>query len=318
MTIALCALAGSPTAQTPKPNFRFQNNFWVNLHHTLRGESRRRDFRAPAMIKTNGLKPEERAAWTLALDAYVEYTRRDLAFDAPLIRLNNALSQIPDDTPPTRLPSGLDAAARRGLIIGAPIYRAHFWAAQQLLNDRWIAALTPAIAEHGAATAAALARAYRVEWPTNPIVVDAASEAGPNNAYTVDGPAGTAAHTTIESANPDLQGDMAFEIVFHEASHARGIDDRISAALSAEAERQHAALPRDLWHALIFYTVGEVVRRELGKAGDADYKPFAYRYGVYTRGWQKLRDALVRDWQPYLDGKTSYDEALAALVRDAA
>ena len=289
----------------------------MNLHHTLRGEARRRRFRAPAQIKTSGLKPDERGAWTLALDAYVGYTDRDLVFDAPLIRINNTLAQIADDLPPTRLPPGLDAAARRGLIIGAPVYRAHFWSAQQQLNDRWIAALAPVVAEHGAAMAAALAQAYRVEWPADPIVVDAASEAGPNSAYTVDGPPGTAAHTTIESANPDLQGDMAFEIVFHEASHAHGIGDRLSLALNAAAARAHVAPDRDLWHALIYYTTGELARRELGKSGDAAYKPYAYRYGVYTRGWQKLRDALERHWRPYLDGNRSFEDALDALVRDA-
>ncbi len=270
------------------------------------------------MIKTSGLKPDERTAWALALDAYSDYTRRDLVFDAPLIRINNTLTVVADDTPPTRLPPGLDAAARRGLIIGAPIYRAHFWTAQLRLNDRWIEAIRPVIAEHGAAMAAALAHAYRVGWPAAPIVVDAASEAGPNGAYTVDGPPGTAAHTTIESANPDLQGDMAFEMVFHEASHAAGIGDRLSAALDAAAGRQKFAASRDLWHAVIFYTTGELARRELGKSGDPQYKPYAYRNGVYTRGWQRLRDALERDWLPYLDSKTSYEQALAALVRDAA
>src|SRR5258708_16927567 len=202
-TVALCA-PRAPTAQTPQPSFRFQSNFWVNVHHTLRAESRRREFRAPAMIKTSGLKPDERTAWALALDAYSDYTRRDLVFDAPLIRINNTLTVVADDTPPTRLPPGLDAAARRGLIIGAPIYRAHFWTAQLRLNDRWIEAIRPVIAEHGAAMAAALAHAYRVGWPAAPIVVDAASEAGPNRAYTVDRPPGTAAHTTIQSAHPDL------------------------------------------------------------------------------------------------------------------
>jgi hypothetical protein len=269
------------------------------------------------MIKTSGLKPDERTAWGLALDAYLGYTNRDLVFDAPLIRINNTLTELADDAQPTRLPSALDAAARRGLIIGAPIYRAHFWTAQQRLNDRWIDAIKPVLAEHGAAMAAALARAYRVEWPSAAIVVDAASEAGPSGAYTVDGPPGTAAHTTIEAANTDLQGDMAFEMVFHEASHARGIGDRLSAALEAAAARRQVAVNRDLWHAVIFYTTGELARRELGKAADPQYKPYAYRNGVYTRGWQTLRDALERDWKPYLDGKTSYDDAIDALVRDA-
>jgi len=163
---------------------------------------------------------------------------------------------------------------------------------------------------------AAIARTYRVEWPAAPIIVDAAAEAGPFGGYTIDGPDGSAAHTIIEASNPEYQGDMAFEMLFHEASHARAIGGRIIAAINAEAARQHVTAPRDLWHTVIFYTAGELARRELGKTGDAQYQAYAYRYGVYTRGWQPLRDALERDWQPYLDGRLGFDEALTALVRD--
>ena len=38
----------SSTSHAVEPAFRFQNNFWVSLHHTLRGEARRRDVRGPA------------------------------------------------------------------------------------------------------------------------------------------------------------------------------------------------------------------------------------------------------------------------------
>ena len=214
------------------------------------------------------------------------------------------------------MPATIGAATSRALTTAAPIYRAHYWSAQRQLNDRWIAALQPLLAAHGSAMSAAIARTYRVEWPAAPIIVDAAAEAGPFGGYTIDGPDGSAAHTIIEASNPEYQGDMAFEMLFHEASHARAIGGRIIAAINAEAARQHVTAPRDLWHTVIFYTAGELARRELGKTGDAQYQAYAYRYGVYTRGWQPLRDALERDWQPYLDGRLGFDEALTALVRD--
>jgi hypothetical protein len=311
--VAIVVVCSAPRAA--EPAFRFQNNFWVNLHLALRAESRARTARAPGRIKTSALKADEREAWSSALDGYAEYGQRDLLFDPRLVRMNNRLTLLVDDA--TLDGVDVEAPAKRALTTAAPIYRAHFWAAQQQLNDRWISALQAMLAEHGAAMAAAMARVYGVRWPDDPILVDASAEAGPLGGYTTDGPPGTAAHTTIESANPEYQNDMGFEMVFHEASHARAIGGRIIAALNGEGVRQHVAVPRDLWHVLIFFTAGELAKRELGKSGDADYKPYAYRYGVYTRGWQKLRDATEKDWLPYLDGKTSWDDAIAAVVRDA-
>jgi hypothetical protein len=140
-------------------------------------------------------------------------------------------------------------------------------------------------------------------------------ESGPNLAYTAAGPPGTAGHTVLapeKASDPDV----AFEIVFHEASHT--VDDQIMQTLDREAAKQHVKIPEDLWHALIFYTSGEIVKRELGKQADAAYKPYAYRFNLYSRGnWDPLRVALERSWQPYLDGKSTFDNALHDLVRDS-
>ena len=88
-------------------------------------------------------------------------------------------------------------------------------------------------------------------------------------------------------------------------------------AINEECAAQKVRAPRNLWHALIFYTTGELVRRELGMAGDAHYMPYAYRFDVYAKGMDKDRAALERDWQPWLDGKVPFEDALRNLVRDA-
>jgi len=121
----------------------------------------------------------------------------------------------------------------------------------------------------------------------------------------------------IEAANPEYQGDMAFEMLFHEASHTHAVGGRLFNAILGEAARQRVTAPRDLLHVVIFYTAGELARRVLGRAGDAHYRPYAYRYGVYSNaGWPPLRDAAITDWQPHLDGAASFEAAVAALVRD--
>lgn len=98
--------------------------------------------------------------------------------------------------------------------------------------------------------------------------------------------------------------------MFHEASH--GISDRLEHAISAECRKQNLLLPRrDLWHAVLFYTAGEVVRRQLG-----DYTPYAEKNGLWKRAWPMYIGALEKDWQPYLDGKIPFDSAVIALVKD--
>jgi hypothetical protein len=325
-TVALLLLAivvrstpGTRTQGTSgtRGTFVLQNNFWVNLHHVLRSESRRREVRARLKVKPDDLSSAERVTWSAALDAYRGHAEASLLFDATLVRISNALTRIPSEAPLPASLDGVDARTLRALAAAAPVYRAHYWAAQRELNDRWIAALRPALEAHGDAMIAAIEGAYAVRWPPDPIVVDACAEAPPTGGYTTDGPVGTAAHTVIEAANPEYQGDMAFEMLFHEASHAAAIGGPLIAAINASAARGGVAAPVDLWHVVIFYTAGELARRLLGKAGEARYLPYAYRYHVYSRGWQTLRDAAVRQWQPHLDGKTAFADAVDALVADA-
>jgi hypothetical protein len=279
--------------------FRFQSNFWVNLHHFVRAEARRR------MVGQVPLLPGLPAS---ALEAYSEAAKESLIFDGRLIRINNVLSAVSGDT----LPKGLvELQIEAALKAAAPVYRAALWERHRHDNEAWIDSHAPLIRQHAAAMIRALTATYHVTWPDGPILVDLASETGPNEAYTTGGPSGTAGHTVIaplKTADPD----MAFELIFHEASHT--VDDQIMKRLEREGKP-----PRDLWHALIFFTAGTLAQRELGQADDPAYQPYAYRYHLYDKGdWPPLRTALERDWRPYLEGKVAFDDAVRALVRDAA
>lgn len=308
--LTVIGLSGPPlrAAETP---FRFQNSFWVNLHHFVRGESHRRAFNAPPLMPVSALSEAERAAWTSALDAYAELANLDLVFDERLARINNALATQGEAA---TLPEGLvEPGVVAALNRAAPIYRAHLWPEHRRLNEEWIASTRPLVEQHAPALIRALTDAYHVKWPAEPFLVDASFEAGPVGAYTTGGPPGVAAHTVIAPAKAG-EPAVALEIVLHEASHS--VDDQIVKLVDAEAARQQVKPLPELWHAIIFYTTGELVKRELHKEKDASYKPYAYRFGVYDRGWQLLRAGLERDWQPYLDGKMEFPQALAKLVAD--
>src|SRR5260370_338403 len=99
----------------------------------------------------------------------------------------------------------------------------------------------------------------------------------------------------------------------------------VQAAITRECRQRDKAIPRDLWHALVFYTTGEVIRPVLGTSGSTagdqedsvpggSYTPYAVREGLYQRGWSDYFKLLQKFWQPYLDGTASFDDAIARMV----
>jgi len=166
--------------------------------------------------------------------------------------------------------------------------------------------------------------------------VDVAAYANWAGAYTTLDPL----RVTISSLDSRNQGSEALEVLFHEASH--GIAEPVQDAIIRECRQRDKAIPRDLWHALIFYTTGEVIRPVLASSdatprGELDlrsptstsgssptsarensrstsaagYTPYALREGLYERGWKSYLDVLQRFWQPYIDGRATFSDAIA-------
>jgi hypothetical protein len=165
-----------------------------------------------------------------------------------------------------------------------------------------------------------LADIYQTKWPRQRIRVDVCAYANWTGAYTTLDPL----RVTISSLDARNQGNQALEVLFHEASH--GIAAPVEEAIIRQCRQRDKPIPRDLWHALIFYTTGEVVRpviaateqahREPNASSNSEsgYTPYALREGLYQRGWQQYYALLQQFWQPYLDGKATYDDAIARIV----
>jgi hypothetical protein len=76
------------------------------------------------------------------------------------------------------------------------------------------------------------------------------------------------------------------------------------------------SVPRDLSHAMIFFTAGEAVRRV-----EPTHVPHAQAFEVWPKQLSgaslpalRLKPLLKEVWKPYLDGLGTRDEALAAFV----
>jgi hypothetical protein len=315
----------SDSTYGPLPVFELHSGFWTNLHHTLYQQARQqrdKQSSAPKAVPAVRLSDVEQRAWDVAVAYYVaNYAGKDLLFSTEMILLKNQLGDFEDcdelsGASKKTCDAGLPPKITQVLDSAAPVYRAHWWSEHDRANRKWIAAVSPLVRNRGLELAQRLAQIYQTNWPVEKIRVDVSSYANPAGAYTTLDPL----RVTISSADPRNQGTAAFEVLFHEASH--GIAEPVQAAIVRECRQRDKPIPRDLWHALIFYTTGEVIRPVItsptaGAAGDvpgAEYTPYAVREGLYTRGWDDYLKLLTRFWQPYLDGKSSFDDAIARMV----
>jgi hypothetical protein len=343
LTIAFFACANSNAKQGidstygPLPVFEFHSGFWVNLHHTLYHEARQRTAAPGAgdkTAKTSGpalkfapgstqtLTAAEHKLWDDAVSFYAaNYADKDLLFSTELLLLKNQLGDFEDCDELTgkkkkSCDAGLPGKIGPVLEAAAPVYRAHWWADHDRANRRWVARVAPLVREQGVGLSQRLADIYQAKWPKEKIRVDVSAWANVAGAYTTLDPL----RVTISSTDPRNQGAAALEVVFHEASH--GISQPVQLAITRQCRQHGKPIPRDLWHALIFYTTGEVIKPVMAEAaagrGDAasndDYVPYAVREGLYHRGWDGYLKLLTNYWQPYLDNKVTFDDAIARMV----
>jgi hypothetical protein len=305
----------------PLPVFELHSGFWLNLHHTLYGLARQsRDGRGSpsgAGVATR-LTANEQAAWDAAVSYYAaNYQDKDLLFNTELILLKNQLGDFEqcdelsgakvktcDAGLPSRLTHILDSAA--------PVYRAHQWPEHDRANRRWIAGVSPLVRTKGVELSQRLAEIYQTKWPKERIRVDVSAFANYAGAYTTLEPL----RVIISSTDPRNQGSSALEVLFHEASN--GIAEPVQLAINRECRQRDKAIPRDLWHALVFYTTGEIIKpvvnAENADADGTQYMPYAFRERLYQRGWDDYLKLLERFWQPYLDGRATFDDAIAHIV----
>lgn len=349
----------SPVA--PLPVFEFHSGFWLNLHHTLYRQARLQRSStagANAVAATPGvanLSSAEQRLWNSALSFYAKtYADKDLTISLEMILIKNQLGDFEtcDDLAGLKkktCDAGLPDQLTQTLDSVAPVYRAHLWPDHDRTNRRWIASVAPLVRRNGLDLSHRLAEIYQTPWPKDRIRVDVTSYASSTGAYTTLDPL----RVTVSAADPRNQGPEALEVLFHEASH--GIADVVQEAIYRECRQREKPIPRDLWHALLFYTTGELIRpiitestaptvanssdssSSVSGSGTAaanslpsspsvpntasgprsnasSYVPYAVREGLYRRGWENYLRILNQYWQPYLDGRVDFSDAIAHMV----
>ena len=327
----------SSAIESPLPVFELHSGFWVNLHHFLYLQARLVNGSSSSTASPRGVAPpdeppvslidfpaEEIKAWRAAVAFYArDLARRDLLINGEMETINNRLAEMEtcadlQGKTTAACRSGLPADLVDALDRAAPVYRAHWWAEHDRANREWIAQVAPMVQQMGLQLSAQLSEVYQRPWPSGRLRVDVVWYGGPGGAYTTFNPV----HVTISSHDLRNQGIYGFEVLFHESSHA--LASAVNEAIAAEFRNRDKPIPRDLWHALLFYTTGELVRRDLAYGtmtlsslqgtNPSNYQPYAARFGLYTGGWDRFRAMLDLYWRPYLEGRVSFDTAIARMA----
>jgi hypothetical protein len=297
-----------------------RSRFWMNLHLVICRQTGigARFGRAerppdPLLEDVSLLTSGEREAWQAALAAYAAVFDGRGLHDPVVAAITMRLAPLADAddvqtasiAPPIR-----DVLAR-----AAPVYLRHWWPAHQCANQAWIDATQPLLAQFGPALLPRIERAFQAGKLRLPIDVDVTTYVGWSGAGTLHYPP-FPDHITIDSTMTSNQSWSGLEIVLHEVAHT--LVSPVSGPL-VEGIAQHSAArgqepPRDLWHVVLFYTVGELVRQALVTHG-VSYTPYADAQQLYALPhWRGFRDALAEHWQRYLDGEIGYDAALGLVV----
>jgi len=307
------------------PRFTFETDeFWLNLHHFLyvlgMVEAKVPDATNPAMAGAapdaeRGLRTlnnEDRAAWIAAVHSYATGLSLRSNLDRAMVTVTRALADV--DDAPSLSGTMLDPAVVATLERAAPIYRKGWWPSHLAANRTRRAELERLIAEYVVSTINYVSKIYGQTWPATGYPVHMSGYSNFGGAYSVGGPA-FLVFSSMTEQNLGLHG---FEIAVHEGMHQW--DQAIFGALAALARAGNVLVPGDLPHAMIFFTAGEAVRRL-----DPNYVPVADAVGVWkfrlsgaALPAERLKPILEDVWKPYMNGRGTRDEALAALVTRAA
>jgi hypothetical protein len=311
------AAQSTQTVDSAHNLFVFHSGMWINLHHFLYEQAAiavagpdstpHEAELARDESMTSGLSGDERKTWLAAVAYYrTNMLRHDLLSDPTMNRLKDRLED--EEGTNTFTASDFEPELVEQLNLAAPVYRAHWWPGHDHANRFWIDAVMPLITQHGDLISQQIAHAFEAAWPGTPLRVDVVAYANFAGSYTTFHPS----RITLSSVDGGNQQIAALEVLFHAA--AATIIDQVDAAVTHSFGAAGKMTPPDLPEAILFYTSGYYVQ-QLYK----EYTPYADRFEFWSRAdWAGDRPALVKDWQPRLEGRITLDGALGQLAADFA
>lgn len=298
----------------PKPvattdHFEFYINKWLNQHHFL--------FQtAKALAKDSTTSKEGFPHWqklspreqelTQELIAYYQehWIDKNLLFNGDLYRIKRTISYWQNRRKSLEYEAHPELAQYWTEF--APIYERLFWPTHSKRNENILEHNLARIRAYETQAAARLSQLSQDAWPTDKIRVDVTYLADWAGAYTTTDPV----HVVVSTKEVGPEGDWV-ETIFHESSHKliSGRRGKVSALIQDLAKEEELEIPRQLWHGVLFYFAGAVIK-DLLVADGVDYELYMIRENVFGA----YHDALAKSLDPYIAGDRSLEAALKELL----
>ena len=250
---------------------------------------------------------QDQKVWRAAVTHYSQHVvARYLTFNSQLHRLKTSLCEASGELPPD-LPYDVTAS----LMSTMPIYRRAFWADHDRQNRLWIGDVAPKLRRHEVKAGERLARAMGGHWPKGRLRADACYYANWAGAYTSQSPD----HVVTASSDKDTMGWSSFELMLHEPCHTAALGARFGLIVRGAFNVHGVKEPERLWHALIFYTAGELTRDVLVEEKVEGFRSYAEAGEFWKKGaWQGHNVIFDAHWRPFLRGEIGQKEALARIA----
>ena len=316
-TFSLRAQA-SVEAVAQTQHFEFHINYWFNMHHFLWTEAFL-NVHADSSLVEGQLSSEERAALNAAVNFYKEnLVGQDLrsgdymgAFREWIIDQRINIREIPDNF----------SVHMKHLLTFDGVYRTQFWSMHRNACEVVLSENLELIKTTEQAYVSEIEKLTRQRWQGDPIRVDItyfgkiSKRNMRNRPYTNIFPTHVVMNTLGDN---DIKGGW-LELLYHEAAHhlILGSSYFVSGTINDVAEINKLDIPRQLWHAYLFYLTGKLTQQILTEKG-VDY-PYTYmerngifsnqlpvleeHLGAYMQRKITLADATLKILQALADGK---------------
>ncbi|MEO6303761.1 MAG: hypothetical protein ABIP51_11385 [Bacteroidia bacterium] len=322
--LAICLLMISTSSFSRKPilleskYFYFQSSKQLNAHLYLYNRAlgckftkKPDDSLAYYSFKDKYamLNPKE----ILELNTIMIYYRdslvsKDLLFDNTMSEFSDYLSD--EGKTKIKLKLKWQSETLEALKKFQPYFTKLYWTGIDSSNRAWLNTYKDQITKMEINVLPELEKIYQTKLPGEKIRIDLTCYATFAGAYSFKN---GFEHIIYSSVNKGNQGDLAAEVVFHEASHF--LVDKLSEKIFLLAKDKPVKKGMNLWHNVLFYTTGYVLEKQY----KLQWKKFEPYY-VQMKFEDKFPDFKISVegcklyWNEYLEGKTTMDASLKKLV----
>jgi len=303
-----------PSLVESTDRYEFYSNFWINMHHYLFKKAEHaenkpwREVFDDALLKN--MNENEQEVLAIAIRYYKDHLiGKSLLFDDQLYWTKRALIHFDENT--TLDHEAVDPGHQQVLNDSKNLYEKYFWSDHQDQNKLTLDEYLPLVRKIENKAFERLAELAQQPWPERKIRVDLSYYSNWAGAYTTTRPPHVVISTLEESSGEKWLPYEWVELLFHEPSHV--IISPNNSIMGDKIKQVSTELgvdvPRDLWHAILFYFSGITVRDLLAGEG-IDYELVMVSADIFSR----YHSAVFEHMPLYIQGKVSLEEALEKTI----